>query len=312
MRWVEAKVILEDDAAIFFSDVIADIFSDFGLQGTVIEDPNLIPEEGWGEDAVALPEHPAVIGYFPKNERIAEKCGRLEKRLHDLKQEAGIICRITYREIDEADWAESWKAFFQIQRITERIIVKPTWRECTAGPDDIILEIDPGMAFGTGLHPTTSGCIEMIEAYLKPGDRMLDVGTGSGILMIAGAKFGASFLCGVDTDETAVEIARKNLLQNRVDPKRFEVIVGHLADPIRDRRFDFVTANIRSDVVIRLLEDVGEAMSFNAMLIASGIIEKNKSSVIEKMKSKGFDIVSVVLKEGWATIAARLVLNIDE
>jgi ribosomal protein L11 methyltransferase len=311
LRWVEAKVVLGDDAGAFAVDVVADIFSDFGLQGTVIEDPGLMPEEGWGEDAVALPEHPAVIGYFVQNKQTSEKCGQLEKRLLNLEQETGIVGRVAYREIDEADWAQSWKAFFHPQRITDRIIVKPTWREFEAGPNDIVLEIDPGMAFGTGLHPTTSGCIAMIETYLKPGDRMLDVGTGSGILMVAGAKLGASTVCGVDADETAVEIAWENLIQNKVDAKCVEVLTGHLTDPVRGRRFDFVAANILSEVVIRLLDDVGGVMSSNAMLIASGIIEKNKDAVIEKMKSKGFDIVSVMLKEGWTTIAARLMLTVS-
>jgi ribosomal protein L11 methyltransferase len=305
LRWVEVKVVLEDDAAAFAADVVSDIFSDFGLQGTVIEDPGMTPEEGWGEDAVALPEHPAVIGYFPKNERIEKKCGTLEQRLLNLEREAGIVCRIAYREIDEADWEHAWKTFFEPRRITDRIIVKPTWREFDAGPDDIVLEIDPGMAFGTGIHPTTSGCIAMIETWLKPGDRMLDVGTGSGILMIAGAGLGASFLCGVDADETAVEIARKNMTQNKIDPKKFSVLTGHLVDPVRGR-FDLVAANILSEVILRLLDDVRDVMTAKGMLIASGIIEKNKNAVIEKMKSKGFDIASVMLIEGWTTIAARL------
>lgn len=304
MKWIETKVVLIDETAIHSVDLVSDIFSDLGLQGVVIEEPGLEPEEGWGEDAVALPEHHGVIGYFPKNKLVGEQCRRLEQRLFRLKQETGFDFRIYYREIDEADWAQSWKAFFFPQRISDRIIIKPTWRDVDAGPDDIILEIDPGMAFGTGVHPTTSTCIEMIQTFLKPKDRMLDVGTGSGILMIAGAKLGASFVYGVDIDDMAVEIAKKNLLKNRIDPGFFTVKRGHLIDGVSSR-FELVTANILLEVVLVLLEEIHRVLEKGGVMIASGIIERNKDAVIDKMVSKGFAIIGVKLKEGWATIAGK-------
>jgi ribosomal protein L11 methyltransferase len=124
---------------------------------------------------------------------------------------------VTYARIDEQDWAEAWKAYFWPEKITDLIVVKPSWREYPAEPQEIVLEIDPGMAFGTGTHPTTSLCIRMIQTHLKPGDAFLDVGTGSGILMIAAAKLGAGTVCGVDNDEVAVTVAEKNLLANHID-----------------------------------------------------------------------------------------------
>jgi ribosomal protein L11 methyltransferase len=304
MKWLEAKVVLENQAAIEAADVVADIFSDFGLQGTVMEEPGGEPEEGWGEDAVAQPEEYAVIGYFPRNELLEEKRNRLEERLLELSRSLDIRCRIQYGEMDEEDWAESWKAFFYPEKLTDRIVVKPTWREYIAGPDEIILEIDPGMAFGTGIHPTTSTCIGMIESYLTPEDRMLDVGTGSGILMIAGAKLGASKMVGVDLDEVAVEIAQKNLLVNGISPDRFEVVAGNLLDQAGGK-FDLVTANILSEVILRLLDDIGRVMADKGVLIVSGIIEKNKDRVLEKLIATGFEIIDVRLKEGWATLAGK-------
>ncbi len=304
MKWLEARVVLENQAAIDAADVVADIFSDFGLQGTVMEEPGGEPEEGWGDDAVARPEEYAVIGYFPRNELLEEKRNRLEERLTQLSRTSGIRFRIQYGEMDEEDWAESWKAFFYPEKLTGRIVVKPTWREYEACPDEIILEIDPGMAFGTGIHPTTSTCIGMIESYLKPGDRMLDVGTGSGILMIAAAKLGASEMVGVDLDEVAVDIAEKNLLVNGITPDRFAVVSGNLLEPVRGR-FDLVTANILSEVVLRLLENIGTVMADKGVLIVSGIIEKNKDGVLEKMRATGFEIIDVGMKEGWATLAGK-------
>jgi ribosomal protein L11 methyltransferase len=305
LKYLEAKVVVHGDNAIRAVDLVVDIFLDFKLQGVVIEEPGMVPAEGWGEDAVAQPENHGVIGYFPKNELIEQRCARLEQRLDELKERVGFDCRIYYREIDEADWAESWKAFFFPQRITDRVVIKPTWREIDARPDDIVIEIDPGMAFGTGIHPTTSTCIEVLQTVVKPGDRMLDVGTGSGILMVAGSGFGASFVCGVDVDEVAVGIAEKNLLLNGIDPERFTVNTGHLVHGVNGR-FDVVCANILSEVILVLLEDIHQVLEAGGVLIASGIIEKNRDLVVEKMISKGFEIIEIKLKEGWATIAGRL------
>ena len=304
MKWLEAKVMLENEAAIGAVDVISDIFLDFGLQGTVLEEPGGEPEEGWGDDALPLPEEYAVIGYFPVNRVTTEKCRRLEDRLRALSEQIGIRYRIVYGQIDEEDWAESWKAFFYPEKITDRIVIKPTWRSYDPDPDDMIIEIDPGMAFGTGIHPTTSACIQMIESYLKPQTRMLDIGTGSGVLMIAAAKLGAARVVGVDVDEMAVEIAEKNLAQNRIAPDRFCVLTGHLIDAV-DECFDMIVANILSEVVIRLLEDIHRVVIPGSVFIASGIIEKNKDAVMEKMTSKGFEVLDVLIKDGWATLAGK-------
>jgi len=305
MKWLEAKVILENDAAVFVVEVVADIFSDFGLQGTVIEAPDNEPEEGWGDDAPGRPEKPAVIGYFPQNHLIEKRCEQLEKRLSNLKRTSRVKYSVVYREIDEEDWAESWKTYFVPERITDRIIVKPTWREYDATPGDIILEIDPGMAFGTGIHPTTAACIQMIQTYLRSGDRMLDVGTGSGILMVAGAKLGASQISGIDIDEVAVAVARKNLVQNRIDPETFEVMTGNLIDPVKGR-FELVVSNILSEIIIRLLDHIHLVLVKNGILICSGIIEKNRDPVVQKMISTGFEIIEAPVKEGWVAIAGRL------
>ena len=304
MKWLETKIILENNAAINAADIISDIFSNLGLQGTVIEDPTLEPEEGWGSDAIPLPEKYAVIGYLPVNESVDKKCKALEEKLADLKTMDEIAYIVETREIDEQDWAESWKDHFWPERITDRIVIKPTWRDFDPEPDDIILEIDPGMAFGTGTHPTTSSCIKMIEQYLKPGGTMLDIGTGSGILMVAAARLGAGKTCGVDTDEVAVEIAGKNLLLNNVSLDKYTLYAGDLVDCIKDR-FDVVVANILSEVIVRLLDDIHTVMADNAVLICSGIIERNKSRVVEKMAAVGLEVMDTLLKDGWVTLAAR-------
>ena len=305
MKWTEAKVIFDYSDKELAADLIADIFNEFGLQGVVIEDPDEEPVEGWGDGAVEKPEHHAVTGYFPSNTKLPDKCASLENRLEELKDRTGISWIIKYNEIDEKDWAESWKAFFWPVKIGKNLVVKPTWREYAPGKNDIILEIDPGMAFGTGAHPTSALCMSMIEKYLKPGNSFLDIGTGSGILMIAAAKLGAARLLGTDTDEVAAEIAKENLILNKIDEKRFSVKISNLVEEIGER-FDIVAANILTEVILNLLEGVKKVISKNGILICSGITEKNRSMVEEKMTRKGFYIIDAEITDGWVCIAGRL------
>jgi ribosomal protein L11 methyltransferase len=305
MKWTEAKVIFDYTDKQIAADLIADIFNEFGLQGVVIEDPEADPVEGWGAGAVAKPADNSVTGYFPSNSSLSDKCLALEEKLKDLESKSGISWHMEYSEIDEKDWAESWKSFFWPEKIGEKIVVKPTWREYTPEKDDLILEIDPGMAFGTGAHPTSALCLRMIEKHLKPGDSFLDIGTGSGILMIAAAKLGAKRLMGTDTDEVAAEIAKTNLLLNNIDENKFTIQVSNLTEKIKDR-FDIVAANILSEVIMTLLDSVQKVISDNGMLICSGIIEENRNMVEQKMKQKGFELIETQVKEGWICITGRV------
>ncbi len=304
MKWIEAKVIFDYKDKQLATDLISDVFYDFELQGVVVEEPDVEPPEGWGEDAIK-PEHYAVIGYFPENEKSEERCQVLKERLARLEKEKGIICRIVYSDMNELDWAESWKAYFWPEKISANIVVKPAWREYSRGQDEIVLEIDPGMAFGTGTHTTTSLCVSMIEKYLKRGDFFLDVGTGSGILMIAAAKLGAGKVWGTDNDEVASDVARNNLMQNRIEKSMFKVITGNLVDKMAER-FDLVAANITSDAILTLLDDVKRVMADNGIFVCSGIIEENKDMVMEKMENLGFEIIEILTKKNWVSIACSL------
>lgn len=303
MKWIETKVIFDFDDKPLASDLISNIFYDMGLQGVVVESQAAEITEDWAEDALKTSDD-AVTGYFPKNDAAEKKFRVLEQGLALMKKENRIITRVICREIDEEDWSESWKEYFWPEKISENFVVKPTWREYSSSEDEIVIEIDPGMAFGTGTHPTTALCIQMIERYLKPGASFLDVGTGSGILMVSAAKIGAEPVWGVDTDEVAVEIARKNLLLNRTDTSKFRVMTGNLADAV-DRRFDLVAANILSEVILVLLDTVQDVLTKDGIFICSGIIERNKDAVVRKMEDSGFEIMEIKIKEEWVSIAGR-------
>ncbi|OQY58052.1 MAG: ribosomal protein L11 methyltransferase [Desulfobacteraceae bacterium 4572_88] len=305
MKWKEVKVVFDFEDRQLATDLISDIFYDFGLQGVVVESTETDPETDWADGAETIPENDAVIGYFPQNEMADEKCQKLKNELRGLENDHGITSQIVYNNLDEEDWAESWKEYFWPEKITPGIVVKPTWREYEASEDEIILEIDPGMAFGTGTHPTTALCIRMIERFLEPGMSFLDVGTGSGILMIAAAKLGAEGLVGVDTDEVAVEIAQKNLLENQIEKERFSVIAGNLVNVVNEQ-FDMVVANILSEVIARLLDDIRSVIKKDGIFIASGIIEKNKPGILQKMETTGFEILETRTEDQWVSIVGRL------
>jgi len=305
MKWIETKIIFSSDNKIQAVELISQIFHDLGLTGVVIEDPDDEPLEGWGDDAVLQPEYDAVIGFWADNEFSEEKRLILENALRQLQQTTRISTRIVCRMVDDEDWAESWKEYFWPEKISDRITVKPTWREYSARPGEIVLEIDPGMAFGTGTHPTTSLCIRMIETFLQSGQSFLDIGTGSGILMIAAAKLEAGSLFGVDVDEVAVDVARCNLHLNCIDPDIFQVVTGNLLDVVT-KKFDLVTANILTEVIVLLLDDIKKVMKNKGIFICSGIIEKNRDQVLKKLDEVGFDIRRIETQESWVAITAVL------
>lgn len=304
MKWIEAKVVFDAEDNPLAGEVIANLFFEFELQGVVEEDPEMEPTEDWAEDSIGRPEQHAVIGYFPKDRQAKKRCRVLEEKLAGLKAHSELLYRISYKELDEEDWAEAWKVFFEPQKIGKKIVVKPTWCEYEADPGDIVLELDPGMAFGTGTHPTTALCIGLIEDYLNKGDSVLDIGTGSGILMLAAAKLGAGFICGLDKNEMAVKIADTNLRLNRIAPRKFSVKAGNLVAGVVEK-YDLVVANILTQVIYSLLEDLENILNDRAIFICSGILEKNEKLVIARMKTIGFEILDLRIKDQWVAIAGR-------
>jgi ribosomal protein L11 methyltransferase len=304
MQWFEIKITFDGDPQGLVVDLIADAFYNLEAKGVVVDDPFLEPVESWAPDAVARPQKPAVTGYLPADERLEDRRRDLERSLSRLAEQQGFGYRIQYNVVEEEDWAESWKAFFWPQKITARIVVKPTWREYIAGPGEQIIEIDPGMAFGTGTHPTTALCVRLLEKYLQAGRSVLDVGTGSGILLITAAMLGAGPMTGIDLDPMAVDVARKNLQQNRVAPAAFELICGHLAENIV-RTYDVVVANILAEVIIELLDQGVPVAHPGGLFICSGIIEAYHARVAAKMAVCGFDIVDTQKDGDWVALVGR-------
>ena len=306
MEWLEAKVDFDAESTVAAEELIAEVFYRFGVKGVVVDDPLMAPPPGKDvilEDEVR-PTVNAVSGYFPAAVFEQEQRRQFEAALAELDGPLQMRHRVFYRAVHEEDWAESWKAFFWPEKISERIVVKPTWRDYHPTDHELVLEIDPGMAFGTGTHPTTALCIQLLETTLKPEDRLLDVGTGSGILMAAAALLGASQLHGIDNDPVAVTVARQNLILNAVPADRCRVWQGDLLGGVVER-YDLVVANILAEVVLTLLPHVPEVLAPGGCFICSGILRSQQAAVAAKAGELGFELTAALLKEEWVAMAFK-------
>ncbi len=304
MEWIEAKIEFDIAADAAAEELIADVFYAFGVRGVVVEDPETeVPPDALMDEDVRAPVN-SVSGYFPAKTFDQSRRRAFEQAVVALAGRLAMDHRVLYRSLAEEDWAESWKAFFWPEKVSSRFVVKPTWRSYTPRSGEIVIDIDPGMAFGTGGHPSTALCLELMERLLAPGDRFLDVGTGSGILMVAAAHLGAAVLHGVDNDPLVVEIARKNLRRNHVTADRWRVWTGDLAREV-EGGYTFVAANIYAAVIINLLDHLKPVMAPGGRFICSGITADQGDAVREALQAAGFDIVAVEERETWLAMAAR-------
>ena len=204
---------------------------------------------------------------------------------------------------DDSGWKDKWKEYFKPAKVGKAIVVKPTWEDYEGKPGEKVLEIDPGMAFGTGTHETTRLCASLLEKYIKQGDKMLDIGSGSGILAICGAKLGASSCFACDIDPVAVRTEKENCERNGCD--NITCAVSDLLAGVSDEKYDIVTANIVADIIIRLSSDVGRYMKDGAHIVVSGIISEREPEVDRAMLESGFTKVEALYDGGWCAEVFR-------
>lgn len=312
MDWIQLTVLTTTEGA----DIVSEQLIEAGSAGTMIEDRNDVqanqrPEGCWDiiDEAIALRmgEDVRVSGYYPADFRagdvMADVRARMERlRGMDLGVDMGKL-QIERASVDDEDWAENWKKQYKPIRLGEHMVVKPGWTEYQPQPGDKIIHMDPGMAFGTGTHETTGLCVALIEQYVRPGDRVIDVGTGTGILAIAAALNGAGSVLATDIDPMAVRVAEEN------------VHVNHLENLVRTRQGDLlqavdevaelVVANIIADVIVMLAEPVRAHIAEGGMFICSGIARERKQQVIDALNRAGYTGLDVREMGEWAAIACH-------
>lgn len=303
MKWIEIKVLFQPDEHETIEDLIASVFEDAETGGVSVERPDMEPAEGWDPGPVSKHSQFTVKGFIPADDKAQGICHIIENGIMRLKEQ-GFDLDLSYGSLAEEDWSETWKEYFHAQKIGERIVVKPTWRDYRAEDNDIVLEIDPGMAFGTGTHPTTSMCVSLMEKHMEPKDSVLDIGTGSGILLMAARKLGAGPMTGTDIDPVAVETAEKNLLLNAINLSDVALITGNLSESVSGR-FNLVVANILSEVILTLLDDLPQVMEKDGLFICSGILEDQAPAVVDKMEATGFTLIEKRTQEAWAALVGK-------
>jgi ribosomal protein L11 methyltransferase len=306
MEWKELAV----TASAPTGEAVAELFYTAGCTGVSVEDPNLVREyietANWDYYDLKVPEEfdlVVVKGYFAVDEFLPLRIGQLEAGLQELREIfPGAFVLLTSELVDEEQWANAWKKYFKPAKIGQRIVIKPSWEEYNGVSDELIIELDPGMAFGTGTHPTTTLCIKALERIVRPGMSVYDIGTGSGVLAIASALLGAEVKA-VDLDPVAVKVAKENVAINNLESK-VEVYHGNLADVLSGSA-DLVVANIIADVIIILAEELERILKPGGVCLASGIISERRLEVEAALIAKGLSIQQVDQDNGWVLVQAR-------
>ncbi|MBP1156353.1 MULTISPECIES: 50S ribosomal protein L11 methyltransferase [unclassified Paenibacillus] len=323
MRWHEVTVHTTEEAI----EMISNFIHELGAGGVSIEESGTLNKQrdtSFGQlyehPLNNIPEGRAVIkGYFSEGTD-------MEVILRELKLSVELLSGYdidtgepTYelKDVDDEDWADAWKQYFKPLRITDRLTIKPTWEDYIPGPDELILELDPGMAFGTGTHATTALCLKTLEGVIEGGEDVIDVGTGSGVLAIAAAKLGAGHVLALDLDPVAVYSATENVRLNGLD-QQITVKLSDLLQVINESRSNsaegplgvklpvqVVVANILAEIILMFVDDVYEVLESGGSYIVSGIIKAKQESVEEALTAAGFVMTERHEDQDWVVLIAR-------
>lgn len=318
MNWFEVTIRTETPAV----DMLCAMLTDYGVRGFSIQDKESFQEflddknGKWDyidEDLMGLAEcDTTVTFYLPEDAQGAEQLSGIRGLLEQLKENAEFgSLQLSCGNVREEDWANNWKQYFKPLPIGKRLLIKPSWEEIT-DTDRIILEIDPASSFGTGQHHTTRLCLELTEEILHEGDRVLDLGCGSGILSIGALLLGAERAAAVDIVDNSVRTARENAEKNGISAAQYTAYCGDIIgdEALRETLgsgYDLITANIVADVLIAMAGLFGGFLKPEGYLIVSGIISERKNEVLDVVTAAGFTTLTVREKEGWAAALLRKV-----
>lgn len=310
MKWNEVKVETASEAV----EAVANILMEAGASGVAIEDAldvENFKSDRYGElldkeDFTSLKEGALVMAYFPETIFLPEILPFIKNNISKLPDFGLAIGKniVTVSEVEESNWATAWKKYYHPVRITRMLTIVPSWEDYhTNDPMGKIITLDPGMAFGTGTHPTTTLTLEALETVLRGGETVLDVGTGSGVLSIAAKYLGAKDVYAFDLDEVAVRSAKENMDMNEI-AKNVEVSANDLLNGI-EIESDVIVANILADIILLMIPDAWRLLKQTGTLIVSGIIEEKKQMVIDAMEAQGFVVDQVFQQKDWYAIMLK-------
>jgi ribosomal protein L11 methyltransferase len=303
MRWLELTVQAHPEAI----ESVSELLSRYTSGGVAIEEPFELIDEGQ-EYRVLTGQPVTVHAYLPIDGKEEEARLHITEGLWYLSRLGShFVSELSTRIVNEEDWANAWKDYYHVTSIGHRLVIRPSWREYTAKPHEVVLTLDPGMAFGTGLHPTTRMCLEQIEQHTQPGRRILDVGTGSGILAIAAAKLGAAHVYAIDNSSVAVESAPANAAMNDLSD-RIQVVLGVLDETQAARmagQYDLVVANIIAHIIGSIAPQLAQVLAPHGLLIVSGIIEARRHDAEDPLLAAGLVLVEQVKIDDWLALVFR-------
>ncbi|ODV57110.1 MULTISPECIES: 50S ribosomal protein L11 methyltransferase [Lysinibacillus] len=310
MKWSELSIHTKNEAV----EAISNILHEAGASGVVIEDSAEFakPREDQFGEIYALNEEDfpkdgvIVKAYLSESSFLNETVEEIKAAITNLTNFNIDIGEnvVSIVEVNEEDWATAWKQYYHPVKISERFTIVPTWEQYTpVSTDELIIELDPGMAFGTGTHPTTVMCLQGLEKVIKEGDTVVDIGTGSGVLSIGAALLGAKNVHALDLDEVAVRSAQENVALNKVEDK-VAVFHGNLLDTVKEPA-DVVVANILAEIIMSFTDDAFTIVKPGGLYVTSGIIGAKRDEVKVALEASGFIIEEVLLMEDWVAIIAR-------
>ena len=300
-------------------DIVSSMLMDLGIQGIEIEDKIPLTQSDKEQMFVdILPEIEADDGvayisfYLEEDEDKEEVLANVKKELEEMRAYTNVgACTIEESQTEDVDWVNNWKQFFH-QFYVDDVLIIPSWEEVKPEDEDkMIIHIDPGTAFGTGMHETTQLCIRQIRKYVTPDTTILDVGCGSGILGMLALKFGAKYSVGTDLDPCAIDATYENMEVNGITKDQYEVMIGNIIDDkeVQDKvgyeKYDIVVANILADVLVPLTPVILHQLKTGGIYITSGIIDAKEETVVEAVKEAGLEVLEVTYQGEWVSVTAR-------
>jgi len=307
-KWQEITVTTTEEA----QEAVANLFYEIGAAGVVIGDSRSVlrfnADEYWDSydavDELAEAGNIVIKGYLPVDDALKARLQHLKDELARIGEYFNdYVADVSLAEISEEDWSTSWKAYYKPEKVGQKIVVVPSWEKYDPAPGEITVTLDPGMAFGTGSHPTTIQSIRFLEKYLKEGDTVIDVGTGSGILSITAAKLGAKKVYAYDVDTVAVRVAEENVKVNKVE----NVVSTSYNDLLAgiDLKADLIVSNIIADIIIKLIPQAKQCLIDEGYFIVSGIIAERWPDVHQTLTKHGLKIIEINETDDWITAVTR-------